>query len=102
MWSIDQLRIVLPPGFEGRAERLGRLLAEELADLPVPAGLGRLDLARLALPAVEIDPRLGDREIAGRIARQIVQQVAGSTGSSDSSTRRSPQGARTARAPQEG
>lgn len=74
MWTIDQLRLVLPPGFEHRAERIARRVADELADLPAPRDL---ELRTLALPALEIGAGAGDREIAGRIARSIVQSVNG-------------------------
>ena len=74
MWTIDQLKLTLPPGFEGRAERIGRHLAAELAALPAPAGF---EIETLALPPVALTAGLGDREVAARIARQIGAHVAG-------------------------
>jgi hypothetical protein len=68
MWTIDQLRLVLPPGFEHRAERIARRVAEELSDLPVPRDLS---LKSLSLPDLKVSVNAQDGEIAGRIARAI-------------------------------
>lgn len=74
MWTIDQLRLVLPPGFEHRAERIARRVAEELADLPAPRDLS---LKSLSVPSVNVSPNAQDGEIAGSIARSIASSVAG-------------------------
>ena len=74
MWTFDQLRLVLPAGFEYRAEGIARRVAEELAGLPAP---GNVSLRSLSLPPIEIQAGTSDREIAGRIARSIAQVVGG-------------------------
>lgn len=68
MWTVDRLKLTLPAGFEHRASRIARLLAEELAGIPAPHDLR---LASLTVPPLEVGPATGDREIAGRIARSI-------------------------------
>ncbi|MFL6203664.1 MAG: hypothetical protein ACJ76J_31225, partial [Thermoanaerobaculia bacterium] len=65
MLKIDRLRLSLPPGYEARAERIARLVADELASLPIQ---GDANLDRLTLPAVEVGPRATDRQVAGAIA----------------------------------
>lgn len=72
MISIDRLRLTLPAGFDRRADAVARRVAEELADLP-QADSRRL--ARLTLPPLTLDPRLGDREIARRIAGAIHERL---------------------------
>ena len=74
MWTFDQLRLVLPAGFEHRAEGIARRVAEELADLPAP---GDVALRSLSLPPIEIRAGASDRQIAGRIARSIASTVRG-------------------------
>lgn len=74
MWTIDQLRLVLPPGFEHRAERIARRVAEELSDLPAPRDLS---LRSLSVPSVNVSANAPDGEIAGRIARSIASSVVG-------------------------
>jgi hypothetical protein len=73
MISIDRLRLTLPAGFEGRADAVARRVAEELASLPQTDSRR---LTRLILPPMTLDPRLGDGEIARRIANAIHQQLA--------------------------
>jgi hypothetical protein len=75
MWTIDQLRLVLPPGFEHRAERIARRVAEELADLPVPRDLS---LKSLSVPSVNVAPNAQDGEIASQIAGSIARSIASS------------------------
>lgn len=72
MWTFDQLRLVLPSGFEHRADRIARLVAEELGGIPAPANLS---LDSLSLPPLEISRGSLDGEIAGRIARSIADSV---------------------------
>ena len=79
MWTFDQLRLVLPAGFEHRAEDIARRVAEELAGLPAPADVS---LRSLSLPPLEIRASASDRQIAGQIARSIAQTVGGGGGSS--------------------
>lgn len=68
MLSIDRLRLTLPPGFADRADAVARLVADELAALPLA---GDRTLARLAVPPVAVPPGGSDREVAGRVARAI-------------------------------
>jgi len=74
MWTFDQLRLVLPAGFEHRAAGIARLVAEELAGLPAP---GNVSLRSLSLPPLEIQSGASDRQIAGQVARSIASTVGG-------------------------
>jgi hypothetical protein len=74
VWTFDQLRLVLPAGFEHRAEGIARRVAEELAGLPAPADVS---LRSLSLPPIEIQAGTSDRQIAGQIARSIARTVGG-------------------------
>jgi hypothetical protein len=74
MWTFDQLRLVLPAGFEHRAAGIARRVAEELAEMPAPTDLS---LHSLSLPPIEIRAGATDRQIASRIARSISESVAG-------------------------
>ncbi len=73
MLEIDHLVLRLPPGFERRAARLGRLTAEALAAGPLPEQGG--NLPRLVVPAQSISPSWSDRRIAEHLARAIHQQL---------------------------
>lgn len=75
MWNFDQLKLVLPAGFEHRAAAIARLVAEELAGMPTP---GDRTIRSLSLPPLEVKAGASDRAIAGRIARSIAESVAGS------------------------
>ncbi len=77
MLVIDRLRISLPPGFEHRAESVARLVAAELAALPVA---GRRRVERLEVPAVEVAAGDGDRHLAGRLATAIHHQLRQTSG----------------------
>ncbi|HWM92798.1 MAG TPA: hypothetical protein VN493_18685 [Thermoanaerobaculia bacterium] len=75
MWTIDQLKLTLPPGFEHRAERIARRVAEELAAFPVASDVS---IRSLSLPPIEISAGgmgASDAAIAGRIARAISESV---------------------------
>ena len=72
MWTFDQLKLVLPAGFEHRAAGIARRVAEELAGMPAP---GDLSIRALSLAPIEIQAGTPDREIAGRIARSISESV---------------------------
>lgn len=74
MWTFDQLRLVLPAGFEHRAAGIARQVAEELAGLPAPSDVS---LRSLSLPPIQIQAGASDRQIAGQIARSIAQTVGG-------------------------
>jgi hypothetical protein len=78
MWTFDQLRLVLPAGFEHRAAGIARRVAEELAELPAP---GNVSLRSLSLPPLEIQAGASDRHIAGQIARSIAQSASAHGGS---------------------
>ena len=65
MLKIDRLRLSLPPGYEARADRIARLVADELASLQLQ---GDANLDQLTLPALEVGPRATDRQVAGAIA----------------------------------
>jgi len=73
MWTFDQLRLVLPAGFEHRAAAIARRVAEELAAMPAP---GDRSIRSLSLAPIEIQAGTSDREIAGRIARSISESAA--------------------------
>jgi hypothetical protein len=74
VWTFDQLRLVLPAGFEHRAEGIARRVAEELAGLPAPADVS---LRSLSLPPLEIRTGASDHQIAGQIAQSIARTVGG-------------------------
>ncbi len=68
MLTIDRLRLQLPVALKERAGDIARLVAEELAALPVASSLC---LERLVIPSVEVHPRAGDREVARAVAEAI-------------------------------
>ncbi len=74
MLKIDRLRISLPPGYESRADRIARLVADELASLQLQ---GDAQLDRLTLPAIEVGRNASNREVAGRIASGMAAQLGG-------------------------
>ena len=74
MLKIDRLRLSLPAGFETRADRIARLVADELAALPLQ---GDANLDRLALPTVEVGPRATDRQVASSIASSMASHLGG-------------------------
>nr|WP_320010944.1 hypothetical protein [uncultured Desulfobulbus sp.] len=66
--EIGQLQLHLPPGFEKRAQRIGRLVAENLAtytNLPP----GRIDHLRVGPVRVEL------QHSDGRVARRIAESI---------------------------
>lgn len=79
MWSLEQLRLTLPAGFEHRAEGIVRRLADQLATLPVSK---EIQLDRLTLPPIVMEASAGDGEIAARIAGalQAAAQAQGGRG----------------------
>ncbi len=66
--EIGQLNLRLPAGFEGRAQRIGRLVGEALAR---QAGLPAGQLAQVGVGPLQVDPRRSDRAIADHIAQSI-------------------------------
>lgn len=65
--EIGHLQLQLPPGFEQRAQRIGRLVGESLAGRDLPAGR----LAHLRIGPVAVEAHLSDRRVAQRIADSI-------------------------------
>ncbi|WP_306533331.1 hypothetical protein [Geobacter sp.] len=65
MLTVDRMRLQLPPAFRDRAGEIARLVAEELATVPMTADL-RID--RLAVPPVEVTHQATDREVARAVA----------------------------------
>lgn len=74
MLKIDRLRISLPPGYESRADRIARLVADELASLQLQ---GNASFDRLTLPTVEVGRNASNREVASRIASGMAAQLGG-------------------------
>ena len=70
--KIDRFALHLPAGFEWRAERIARMVAEELASI---RGATELHSKRLVVPTIEVRSGDDDRKIAGRIARSIHGQI---------------------------
>ena len=68
MLNIDRLRLQLPPEYADRAAGIARLLADELATLPVQTNQ-RLD--QLVLPPVSILPGASDQQVARSIAAGV-------------------------------
>ena len=75
MLTIDTLRIQLPAGFEGRAERIGRLLGDALARIDTGAPGAELALERLAPPPITIAPGASDFDVAA-VASSVSRQIA--------------------------
>ncbi len=72
MLTIDRLRLTLPPAFGPRADALARLVADELADLPLS---GERQLERLTVPPVEVPQGSSERDMARNIARAIHREL---------------------------
>lgn len=68
MLIIDRVRLHLPAPFCDRAGEISRLVAEELAALPLDTDVHR---DQLVLPPVEIHPNDTDLEVARAVARSI-------------------------------
>lgn len=68
MLTVDRLRLQLPPDFRDRAGEIARLVAEELATVPMASDL---HLDRLAVPPVEIHPQATDRDVARAVAQSV-------------------------------
>ena len=74
MLKIDRLRLSLPAGYESRADRIARLVADELAGLQLQ---GDAHFDRLALPTVEVGSNASNREVASRIASSMAAHLGG-------------------------
>jgi len=68
MLTIDRLRLQLPPPFRDRAGEIARLVAEELATLPMAADL---QIDRLTVSPVEVHPLASDRDVARAVAASV-------------------------------
>ncbi len=66
--EIGQLQLQLPPGFEQRAQRIGRLVGEALAGF-VSMPPGRMEHLRVGPVAVEA--HFSDQRVAQQIAQSI-------------------------------
>ncbi|SEM05822.1 hypothetical protein SAMN04489760_103112 [Syntrophus gentianae] len=76
MLTIDRLHLQLPPAFRDRAGEIARLVAEELATVPMTADL---QLDRLAVPPVEISPLATDRDVARAVAASVHKGIRNET-----------------------
>lgn len=74
MLKIDRLRLSLPPGYESRADRIARIVADELAALPFQ---GDAHFDRLILPTIEVGQRATDRQVATSIASSMAAHLGG-------------------------
>jgi hypothetical protein len=74
--TIDTLRLQLPAGFEGRAERIGRLVGDALARIGTGVPGPELTLERLAPPRITIAPGASDFDVAASIASSVSRQIA--------------------------
>ena len=79
--EIGRLHLQLPPGFEGRAQRLGRLVGEALA---ARSGLPSGRLERLKVGPLKLDPSRSDRALAGQVAAAVARAIHASTTQSES------------------
>jgi hypothetical protein len=70
--NIDKVNLSLPPGFELRANNIGRLFAEQLSRLPITTSLS---IERLSIPPLHIQPGETDTIIAQRIAHTVHSQL---------------------------
>jgi hypothetical protein len=70
--TIDTLSLRLPAGFESRAEPIGRLLADALARIEIPASL---HVEHLALPAIEVSRHASDADVVARITDAVRQRI---------------------------
>ncbi len=69
MLDIERIRLQLPAGFGHRAASIARLVGESLADFHATENR---DLQRLSIGPVQVSAQATDRDIAQRIAAQIV------------------------------
>jgi hypothetical protein len=70
--SIDRMSVHLPSALEPRADRIVRLVVEELAGFA--AGVDRT-VTTLVVPPVQVDPRQPDRLVAAVVAAAIVDEL---------------------------
>lgn len=70
--NIDKINLSLPPGFELRADNIGRLFANQLSRMPLAASMS---IDRLSVPPLNIHPGETDMVIAQRIAHTVHSQL---------------------------
>ena len=73
MLRIDKITLRLPPGFEGRAESIARLIGERLADMKMPGRGGRID--HMVIGPLGVSPGRSDADIASMIGENFTGQV---------------------------
>jgi len=72
--EIGQLQLQLPPGFEKRAQRIGRLVGENLAHYTaLPSGR----IEHLQVGPVRIERHFSDSRVARQIAESIYSAIHG-------------------------
>ncbi len=76
MLSIDHLNLHLPVGFEHRASSIARLVASELAAMPIEKN-GKF--TNLQVPEINIHATQSNRQAANRIAQAIHRQIGGTS-----------------------
>jgi len=74
MLSIEHLNLHLPAGYEHRANSIVRLIAKELAGMPVSQSA---DIASLQVPEVRLHQGQSDRQAASAVAQAIHRQIGG-------------------------
>jgi hypothetical protein len=76
MLTIERLRLQLPSAFRDRAGEIARLVAEELAAVPMTADL---QLDRLTVPPVEVSSLATDRDVARAVATSVYTGIRNET-----------------------
>ena len=78
MIRIDLMRLRLPAGYEHRADRIARAVADELGREPVPASaeIASLEAAPVTVPGAASDGDVA-REIAGSIRAAMARRMRG-------------------------
>jgi hypothetical protein len=74
MLTIDRLRLQLPGEYRDRAHLIARMVAHELAEIPV--GDSR-KIERVSLPPITVVPGTVDRQIARQIAAAVQTRLNG-------------------------
>ena len=74
MLTIDRLRLGLPAAYRGRAHLIARMVANELAAVPVK---DNRKIERLNLPPITIAPGAADQQVARQIAAAVQNRLNG-------------------------
>lgn len=72
MLTIERMKLRLPDGFQHRADRIARLVSEELAEISFETDI---TIERLEVPPIKVEPVNDDQQIARRIATAIHTQI---------------------------